>query len=441
MSRTALGILLTLVVCVAEARAEPPPLSKAVAAHIREIHAAHPDLRDDAFSKMGGSSVESTAFLHCFATPYVDLGEHCELAATLDYFHAGPRSSFDRNSKAAGVSWNLRYVLGGRPANFREELGATRARWALILFGSNDAQNENERIYLHRLVYLVEELEQMGVVPILGAATPRRSSSKDRWIQRFNSITEAVAEHWSLPFIDYYSAMSALPRKGLAGDGVHPNVLSPGGLRAACQLTEKGLRYGNNVRNLLTLQMLDKLRQIIEVEPDADGGAGADAGAGTDAGADAGTVPDAATVSGAATDAGTATVPDAGTNAVTDAPTDPVTAADLPFSVLVDKSSLPTVSSLPPRCGSPISGAGLYRVRVELLEAARLRASALDLDGDKPRVFWVRIDEDGSERCVRRRNQTLEVDVPPGMWDLIVEARPRAAADGRLLILITKDPR
>ena len=380
MSRTALGILLTLVVCVAEARAEPPPLSKAVAAHVREIHAGHPDLRDDAFSKMGGSSVESTAFLHCFATPYVDLGEHGALAATLDYFHAGPRSSFDRNSKAAGVSWNLRYVLGGRPANFREELGATRAGWALILFGSNDAQNENERIYLHRLVYLVEELEQMGVVPILGAATPRRSSSKDRWIQRFNAITEAVAEHWSLPFIDYYSALSALPRKGLAGDGVHPNVLSPGGLRTACQLTGKGLRFGNNVRNLLTLQMLDQLRQIIEAEPDAD----ADAGAGTDAGADAGT--DAGAAAGAAPDAGT--VPDAG--AVADAAPDPVTAADLPFSVLVDKSSLPTVSSLPPRCGSPISGAGLYRVRVELLEAARLRVSALDLDGDKPRVFWVR---------------------------------------------------
>ena len=42
---------------------------------------------------------------------------------------------------------------------------------------------------------------------------------------------------------------------------------------------------------------------------------------------------------------------------------------------------------------------------------------------------------------MRRRSQTLEVDVPPGMWDLLVEARPRAAADGRLLILITKDPR
>ena len=81
---------------------------------------------------MGGSSVASTAFLHCFATPYVELGEHEDLAETVEYFAAGPRNSFNRESQAAGVSWNLRYVLGGRPASFRNELDLTQARWALV---------------------------------------------------------------------------------------------------------------------------------------------------------------------------------------------------------------------------------------------------------------------------------------------------------------------
>ena len=70
----------------------------------------------------------------------------------------------------------------------------------------------------------------------------------------------------------------------------------------------------------------------------------------------------------------------------------------------------------------------------------RLRASAFDLDGYKPRVFWVRVDERG-ERCVRRRNQTLEVDARPGMWDLIVEVPERAAQEGQMLILIARNPR
>ncbi|MBT8480913.1 MAG: SGNH/GDSL hydrolase family protein, partial [Myxococcales bacterium] len=246
------------------ARAEPEALSAEVTAHVREIHARSPERRDDAFSKMGGSSAASRAFLHCFATSYVDLGEHQDLAETVAYFAAGRRNSFNRESEAAGVSWNLRYVLGGRPANFRNELARTQARWALILFGGNDAQNENERVYVKRLVYLVEEITEMGVVPILGAALPRRNAYKDRWIRRFNAITEAVATHWSLPYIDYHGALSALPRKGLARDGVHPNVLGQGGLKAACRFTDRGLRYGNNLRNLLTLEMLDALRDAVE---------------------------------------------------------------------------------------------------------------------------------------------------------------------------------
>ena len=263
MKRAAAALILALGVA-GSVRAEPIELGEAVQEHVREIHARNPELRDDAFSKMGGSSVASKAFLYCFSTPYVDLAEHQDLAGTVEYFNTGRRNSFNRESEAAGVSWNLRYVLGGRPANFRQELDATEARWAFILFGSNDAQNENECVYLKRLVYLVEQLEEMGVVPILGSALPRRNAYRDRWIRRFNAITEAVAKHWELPYIDYHGEMSGLPRKGLARDGVHPNVLGQGGVtRTACQLTEKGLRYGNNVRNLLTLQMLDALRTTI----------------------------------------------------------------------------------------------------------------------------------------------------------------------------------
>ncbi|MGB5503850.1 MAG: SGNH/GDSL hydrolase family protein [Polyangiales bacterium] len=429
MKPAALAFFLTLVVA-GSARAEAAGLSAEVTEHVREIHGRNPDLRDDAFSKMGGSSVASRAFLHCFATPYVELGEHGDLAETVEYFAAGRRNSFNRESDAAGVSWNLRYVLGGRPANFRNELERTQARWALILFGGNDAQNENERVYFKRLVYLVEELAAMGVVPVLGAALPRRNSYKDRWIGRFNAITEAVAKHWSLPYIDYHAALSALPRKGLARDGVHPNVLGQGGLQAACQLTEKGLRYGNNLRNLLTLEMLDAVRKAV--------GAG-DSGSysGRDRYRDSYRTSYAGTDTGADTDIGAGTDIDAGTG------TDPAPVparSPFPFSALVSKPDLPFSETLPKHCGALKPSSRLYRHSVELAERTRLRASALDLAGYKHRVLWVRVDENG-ERCVRRRTQTLEVDAKPGMWDLIVEVPERAAREGQMLILITRNRR
>ena len=385
-------LLIAALTAAASARAEPLELDESVVDHVRQIHAIDPERRDDVFSKMGGSSVASQAFLHCFATEYVDLGERPGLAETIDFFNTGRRNSFNRQSEAAGVSWNLRYVLGGRPASFRQELEETGARWALVLFGGNDAQNENERVYLKRLVYLVEQLEEMGVVPILGSAMPRRNAYKDRWIHRFNLITEAVAKHWSLPYIDYHGALSALPRKGLARDGVHPNVLSPGGYKTSCQLTEKGLRYGNNVRNLLTLEMLDALRRAVDAE------------AGADAGAD--------------------TAPD-----------------PFPISALVDKAALPPAAPLPRNCGATKPGSRHYKVELSLEERTRLRALALDLDGHDSRLLLVRNDEETGARCVRRRTQILEVDARPGMWDLIVEVPENAAEEGQMLILIARDPR
>ena len=110
------------------------------------------------------------------------------------------------------------------------------------------------------------------------------------------------------------------------------------------------------------------------------------------------------------------------------------------FSVLLTKSSLPLAEALPKNCGALKPGSRVYRRRVEIGERARLRVSALDLAGYRHRVLWVRVDESG-ERCVRRRIQTLEVDARPGMWDLIVEVPERAAREGRMLILMTGNPR
>lgn len=411
--RWLVGLSFLTAVASTSAQADLLELDAEVAANVLAIHMQNPELRDDAFAKMGGSSVASKAFLYCFATPYVELGDHAYLQETIDHFRPGRRNSFNRQSLAAGVNWNLRYVLGGRPAHFRQEIRATGARWALVSFGGNDAQNQNERVYVRRLVYLVEQLSAIGVVPVLGSAPPRRSKTKDRWIQRFNTITRSVATHWRLPYIDYHEAMSELPRRGLARDGVHPNVLGRGGLRRACQLTEKGLRYGNNLRNFLTLRMLDALRQLVS-----------------------GTGP--ATVPGTDTDASSDAAPDAALDAVT-ATTTVITPADLPFSVVVDKAQL-GVEEAPTGCGRLEPGARAYRVSVALDDPLRLRLIALDFDRFQPRMLWVRVDENGA-RCVKRRNQTLEVAARPGLWDLIVQVPKRASRDGRMMIVIDRNPR
>lgn len=425
MSRIFLGTIL-LLAATGVARADGVRWGDAIAARISEIRERNPELREDAFSKMGGSSVASKAFLHCFGTEYVDLGEHSHLAETLAYFDTGGRSSFNRQSEAAGVSWNLRYVLGGKPANFRRELAATDARWALVLFGSNDAQNRNELVYLKRLLYLLEQMTEMGVVPVLGAALPRRSKSKDRWIERFNLITEAVASHLALPYIDYHGALSALPKKGLAKDGVHPNVLPPGGYKAACKLTEEGLRYGNNVRNLLTLEALDRLRRIVVADQESQVEPVVDPAAPLPVQLDAGDAFVAGPVDAAANDESVLA---------------PEAEDAFPSVVWLQSASLPVAAALPKGCGTPKPGARHYVRPIELDERTRLRVSALDPGGSKPRLLLVRHEEEAEPRCVRRRSQTLELDAGPGMWDLIVEVSERATEEAEILLLIARDAR
>lgn len=222
--------------------------------------------RDDVFAKMGGSSIESRAFLHCFGRgDRVDLGVHEALSETLEHFRAGNaqgRDPFRRESLATKVGWSVRHGLTGRPPRVLEEARAIDARYALAFFGGNDVQGRDPREFGRRMEHLLELLTERGIIPILGAVLPRGDDpAMDEVARRYNRLSRTLARAWSLPFIDFYAAVDGLPNRGLAGDGVHPNVLLDGGRSRPCDLSETGLERGQNQRNLRTLEALDRLRR------------------------------------------------------------------------------------------------------------------------------------------------------------------------------------
>ncbi len=65
-------------------------------------------------------------------------------------------------------------------------------------------------------------------------------------VPQFNAAIESVASTRHLPLIDYHLAMAPLANSGFN----------------SCDFTSTGLAYGYNVRNLLTLEMLDRLRKL-----------------------------------------------------------------------------------------------------------------------------------------------------------------------------------
>lgn len=238
------------------------PISGAIAAHIHQVR-AQGERDDTVFAKMGGSSVESRAYLHCLARDRdLELGEFESLRPVIEHFRTRVQGQtpFDRQSLAAQVGWSLRQGLTGRPSRVVQEARAINARWALAFWGGNDVQGRDPRRYAERLFTMIEQLEERGVVPVLAATTPRGDSEEmDVWARRYNQVTRGIAEALALPYIDFYAAIKDLPNRGLAGDGVHPNVLLDGSRGRACDFTEEGLERGQNQRNLRTLQMLQGL--------------------------------------------------------------------------------------------------------------------------------------------------------------------------------------
>src|SRR5262249_2918391 len=76
------------------------PLTAEVLDHLHDVAARAPDFHDDRVAKMGGSSVVSRAFLHCFESDEVNLDGREQLRETLDRFRRASSgvTSFARES-------------------------------------------------------------------------------------------------------------------------------------------------------------------------------------------------------------------------------------------------------------------------------------------------------------------------------------------------------
>jgi hypothetical protein len=206
---------------------------------------------------------------------HMELADYGQLRETVDFFRSRGRM-FRRDSLAAGVGWSSpRVFSGGRRAPLYEELRAIRPRYALIHFGGNDIQGANLARYTHWMWRIVERLVERGVIPVLTTVMPRGDDpAKNELVPAFNAALRALARTWQIPLIDLHAALLPLPRWGLAGDGQHPNSFAIEGQTRACQFHEEGLQHGNNVRNLVSLMMLDRLRRYVALgqeseEPEA----------------------------------------------------------------------------------------------------------------------------------------------------------------------------
>jgi lysophospholipase L1-like esterase len=237
--------------------------------------------RLDVVAKLGDSITVSPAFLKEVTATDVQQSAHGPLVAAFAYFNhtlipsgtlgatpvsakllsannAALSTSFRRESLGAGNRWFVTDLLvGGEASALARELTVTQAGVAVVMFGTNDLTLVSVEEFEESLSRLLTEMEQRRVIPLL-STIPNRGDRPDfsRLVPSFNAAIRALARVYDVPLIDYGAVMAGLPNAGLNEDGIHPSICpeGPGSLSDAC------LRYGYNLRNLLTLQALEQLR-------------------------------------------------------------------------------------------------------------------------------------------------------------------------------------
>jgi lysophospholipase L1-like esterase len=377
------------------------PMTLELADALRTRAAATPDRRDDVFAKVGDSITVSTAFLACFVAGPVDLGGRDALQASLEHFRAGDAAGTDpfrRVSTAAGVGWSASRVLMGTPSPLDTELSALRPRFASLMYGTNDVGFVDLDSYGRNMTSIVDAMLAGGTLPILSSIPPRDDdATADDRVPVFNALVRALAQSRGVPFVDYHRELLPLPDHGLStADGVHPRS-SMGG----CVLTPAGLQAGSNVRNLLVLEALDRLRRVVVIGEDAlDATAPRLAGSGTRA--------------------------------------DPFVVPSLPFSGRGDtRTQGEAAIDRWDACSAANESGRELRFRFRLDAPRRVTAAVSSGAGADVDVHVVRAGG-GAADCVARDNRSVDVDLAAGDWELVADTFASASGPlpGEVLVAI-----
>jgi hypothetical protein len=348
---------------------------------------------DNTFAKIGDSqTVYESGFMVCFGGASVDLAGRDALAPTIAHFRAGRIAGvnpYERRPLSAVVGWSSGAPLAGSPSPLDQELAAAQPRFSLVMYGSNDSQVRNLPVYGENLWEIAERSIARGAIPVLTSAPPRGDSMiADQWIPWYAHVARAVAQAKQVPFVDLERVLRAAPSFGLSGDNLHLSR-SP---RGSCVFAASELRYGQNQRNLLTIEALDRARRSLA------------------AGAPALDPPGASAV-------GDGTV------------ASPIAIATLPFADHRDTSRGGSMAFDRYSCSTANEGGREYLYRLELRAPARIHA--LVLDRGTVDVDLHRLTGPSASMCAARDDRQLVADLPAGTHYFAVDSYVPAGSSAR----------
>jgi hypothetical protein len=397
------------------------PITSYVAANLREIAARGQGQKDDVFAKLGDSTTVSASFMHCFNSGYLDpapgeepgsieLGGRDSLKDAIAHFRDGDAvgvTPYERVSLAAGVGWDAADALAGDPAPMDREYAAIAPLFAVIMLGTNDVDTGDFDGYGTALIELADRSIAAGVIPIFTSLMPRDDDlALDADVPHYNALIRGVAQSRQVPFIDLYRELGGLPARGLGPDGVHPSVYRIDGALAPCVFDSQGLEHGYNMRNLLTMETLDRLRRVlIAGEPAPDAPARSIQGTGSAA--------------------------------------DPFIIDELPFAHIADTSRQGerNLDSYPGCLATQNESGPEVMYRFEADRPMRVRALVVDRGSTDIDIHLLAGQADG-DACVVRAHQDISAVLEPGTYYLSLDTFVNASGElvGEYLVTLVEEP-
>lgn len=210
-------------------------------------------------SKIGDCISDNQHFLSPFGLGRYALGTYTYLQPMIDHFE----SSLAVDSLAAYDGLVTSAVLDPVFANpgaclpgetpLRCEYRVHNPGVAIIMFGAQDLLFTSPEDFDRNLRRIVHETIQAGVVPVVSTFP----GNLERWDQsiRYNQILVAVALDYDVPLMNLWRALDGLPNHGLNADGRHLSLP----VTHSGDLTPENLQRGYPMRNLVTLQALDRV--------------------------------------------------------------------------------------------------------------------------------------------------------------------------------------
>jgi uncharacterized protein YraI len=237
------------------------PVVPNIPGRVRDIFLAGQRMGRDrtVVAKVGDCSSEHFYFLSEFGWGSYNLGSYGSLQDVINHFG----ESLAYNSEATHNGYNSNTVQApefASPAVCQSGESPLECEYrihqpsvSVIMFGTSDLISMSPFEFDFFMRILVSDTIDAGVIPVL-STFPGNLGDWPRTIV-YNKIVARIAMDYGIPLINLWLALEDLPNHGLEPDGFHlGEPITNGG-----DLSATNLQSGYGVRNLVTLQTLDKI--------------------------------------------------------------------------------------------------------------------------------------------------------------------------------------